>query len=155
MTIPELRQPLPSVQPKDHESNIWEVAQEYADRFKATLEQLWSEGMFVFQSAPPARRHDSYMVMTLPDELGMLLDPEYMTKLEAGLVEMPRSVLIPDPFRPPLVDPVTGLQQLAMREGNRWRVLFALPKWWIRMVLSDFRQVHSEAEKRAQNDALG
>src|SRR3990167_10484052 len=155
MTQQPIRYPLPTVSTEDHEQNIWEVAQEFADRFKATLMQVWEEGMFVFRHAPPARRHDGYMAMTLPDELGMLLDPEYMTKLEAGLVEMPRSVLIPDPFRPPLVDPVTGLQQLAMREGNRWRVLFALPKWWIRMVLSDFRQVHSEAEKRAQNDALG
>ena len=66
MTQQPIRYPLPTVSPEDHEQNIWEVAQEYADRFKATLEQLWSEGMFVFHSAPPARRHAGYMAITFP-----------------------------------------------------------------------------------------
>ena len=150
MTQAPIRYPLPTVSPEDHEQNIWEVAQEFADRFKATLMQVWEEGYFVFRHAPPARRHDSYMVMTLPDELGMLLDPEYMTKLEAGLAVPPRSVMIRDTMRPPIVDEVTGLEQFAMKEGNRWRTMFALPKWWMRMVLADFREVHGQAEKRAE-----
>ena len=152
MTQQPVRYPLPTVSPEDHEANIWEVAQEFADRFKATLMQLWEEGMFVFRHQPPARRHAGYMSMTLPDELGMLLDPEYMNKLEAGLAVPPRSVMIRDTMRPPIVDEVTGLEQFAMREGNRWRTMFALPKWWMRMVLADFRDVHGQAEKRAEKE---
>ena len=150
MTQQPIRYPLPTVSPEDHEQNIWEVAQEFADRFKATLMQVWEEGYFVFRHAPPVRRHASYMVMTLPDELGMLLDPEYMNKLEAGLAVPPRSVMIRDTMRPPIVDEVTGLEQFAMKEGNRWHTMFALPKWFVRMVLADFREVHGQAEKRAE-----
>src|SRR3990167_5684820 len=142
MTQQPIRRALPVVPPEDHERNIWEVAQERVDRYKATLMQVWEEGYFVFRHQPPARRHDGYMSMTLPDELGMLLDPEYMDKLEAGLANPPRSVMIRDTMRPPIVDEVTGLEQYPKKGGNRWGPLVGAAKWGIGMGLAGFREVH-------------
>lgn len=55
----------------------------------AVLQEL--EGWLIFQREPPRQRLAAFLAATHPDDYALVLDPEYLRKLRAGLAPPPVS----------------------------------------------------------------
>ena len=79
--------------PEEEEELIIEVADDEMELMREALKQVFDDGYIVFGPSVPAKRLAVFKTETLPHELPMLLDPNYLEGLEAGYYPPPQEMV--------------------------------------------------------------
>mgnify|MGYP001570445773 CR=1 FL=1 len=79
------------VTPEENEEDIRDVAREYSERLETTLREVIDEGAVIFGKSKPANRLRAFLDLTLIQDVPLVLNPDYMKALKAGLAPLPAS----------------------------------------------------------------
>ena len=69
---------------KDYEL-LQEAAEEAIEQFEAFLDEVWEHGLFIFPRQKPRVRYAFYASNTLPDDIFVVTNPDYLKLRDAGM----------------------------------------------------------------------
>ena len=70
---------------KDYEL-LQEAAEEAIEEFKEFLKEVWNHGLFIFPRQKPRVRYAFYASNTLPDDIFVVTNPDYLKLRDEGLM---------------------------------------------------------------------
>lgn len=76
---------LMSLGPTDQQEVLQEVATEFAERYEADLTEVLERGALTFGLTDGPARLAQYRAQTLPDDIPLILDPEYLKLRGEGM----------------------------------------------------------------------
>ena len=133
------------MEPKTLQRIQTEVCKQAAEDYDAALHRSRDEGWIIWASAPPRQRLQGYRTVTFPQDVGLVLTPDYVKLYRQGAAPELTSVQYWRAWEesgvaiPPEAQPYF-----------HWALLLLLPDWVFEDAAADFRRLAQAEEQRQE-----